>query len=315
MNAGSPTFFAPFVLNGVQVTVKSRAKLNATGERSALTEALFTIAAVPAAPGNLAISEIHYNPSGASDGTEFVELVNISASRLDLTGVSFTGAMIFTFGNVTLEPGARICVVENTAAFSAGYVPTPTVAGQWSGALNKSGDTIILRDKSAVEIERVTYSDQPPWTADADGGGYSLERLNTCTNADIALNWRASTALNGNPGASDATAFTCTALADADGDGLPALLEYLLATSDTAPTPAAVIASRTSDGRATLIFPRRLSADDVGYFVESSANLATWTNAATRTTQVRNGDGSVMETRNADVAAARQFMRVRVVKP
>ena len=241
--------------------------------------------------------------------------MNLSASRLDLTGVSLTGAMIFTFGNGTLEPGARICVVENTAAFSAGYIPSPAVVGQWSGALNNSGDTIILRDKNAVEIERVSYSDQPPWPTDADGNGYSLVRINPFANADSALNWRASTALGGNPGASDATTFSGTALADADGDGLPALLEYFLAKSDTDPTAGALLASRTADGRAMLTFPRRLSADDLAYAVEVSGDLVTWTSFATRTAQLRNGDGTVMETWTADVAASRQFMRVRVTRP
>ncbi len=313
-HASSFSYSGPIVLNGVQLTVKARAKLNATGEWSALTEALFTIGAVPAAPGNLAISEIHYNPPGSSDDTEFVELVNLSASRLDLTGVSFTGAMIFTFRNVTLEPGARICVVENTAAFSASYGPTPLVAGQWSGALNNSGDTIILRDKNAAEIERVTYSDQPPWPTDADGNGYSLVRINPFTSADTALNWRASTALNGNPGSSDATTFTGDALADLDGDGLPALLEYFLAKNDAAFHASPLLASRTAEGRATLTFPRRLSADDLIYTVEVSGDLVTWTSAATRTAFLRNVDGTVTETWTADIGAGRQFMRVRLAK-
>ena len=47
----------------------------------AICSATYTIGASPAAPGTLAISEIHYNPAG-SDDTDFVELVNRSTGRL-----------------------------------------------------------------------------------------------------------------------------------------------------------------------------------------------------------------------------------------
>lgn len=313
-DASSNSYSGPIALTGVQVTVKARAKLGS--EWSALTEALFTIDAVPAAPGNLAISEIHYNPAG-SDETEFVELVNISASRVNLAGVHFTSAMSFTFGNLALEPGARICVVESTDAFAAAYIPTPSVAGQWSGALNNGGDTIVLLAANGTEIERVTYGDAAPWPPSANGGGYSLVRLNPSAAANTAANWRASTVQSGNPGSTDASIFTGNPLADADSDGIKALAEHFFATSDNnaASGHGAVFVGRTPDGRAMLTFLRRLGTDDLTYVVEVSGNLTTWTTDTTRTAETNHGNGTATETWTANQPAEPQFMRVRVTKP
>ena len=311
--AGAPTYTAPVTLTGSQVVVKSRAKLIATNEWSALTEATFNLAAVPAAPGLLAISEIHYNPPGPSDDTEFVELLNTSASRLDLTDVRFTGAMIFTFGNLVLEPGARIIVVENSTAFTAAYGATPVVAGQWSGALDNTGDTITLLAATGAVIDSITYGDSGEWPLSADGEGYTLVRI-APTAPGTAANWRTSTALGGNPGASDSITFTGSALADADADGTPALIEHLFATSDTVPGTAPLTVTRTTDGRALLTFPRRLAADDLTVTVQVSTDLATWTSAATRTAHNNNADGTATETWTANTAAPVQFMRLRVVK-
>ena len=313
LSAGAATYSGPIPLNGVQVTVKARAKLGA--EWSALTEALFTLGAIPAGTGHLAISEIHYNPLGATDDTEFIELVNRSGSRLDLSGVRLTGAVIFTFGNITLEPGARICVVEDGAAFAAEYGGAPVVAGQWSGALNNSSDTIILLDKDGNEIERVSYSDSAPWPTDPDGEGYSLVRVNPATNASNPLNWRNSTAAGGNPGSSDSTTFSDSPLADADGDSSPAVLEYFLGTSDTATNTLPTIGSRLPDGRMTLTFPRRLGADDVTYRVEASTNLTTWNVPVTRLQHTQQPNGAALETWAANLPTGPVYMRLRVSQP
>jgi hypothetical protein len=78
----------------------------------------------------------------------------------------------------------------------------------------------------------VAYADAGDWPASADGDGYSLVRINP--NAPgFAANWRTSTALGGNPGASDTVPFAGNPMADADGDGLKALAEHFLGTSDT----------------------------------------------------------------------------------
>ena len=241
--------------------------------------------------------------------------MNCSGSRLDLSGVRLSGAVIFTFGNVILEPGARICVVEDSGAFTIAYGGTPVVAGQWSGALNNSSDTIILLDKARNEIERASYSDTAPWPTDPDGGGYSLVRVNPATNASSPLNWRNSTTAGGNPGGSDSTAFVGSPLADGDGDGSPAVMEYFLGTSDTVANTLPAVGNRLPDGRMTLTFPRRLGADDVTYTVEASTNLSTWNVPVARLQHTQQANGPMLETWAAAPSTGPVYMRLRVSKP
>lgn len=311
--AGSLTYSAPIAISGTQATLKSRARLDNTGEWSALTEALFTIDSTPASLGHLAISEIHYNPIG-SDETEFVELVNRTNNRLDLAGVRFTGAMIFTFGEVVLEPGARIVVVENSAAFTTAYGATPVIGGQWVGALDNTADTITLVDKNGVVIESVNYAESGEWPTSADGDGYSLVRINPGAQPEAA-NWRSSATASGNPGTTDTgTAFSGTPLADGDRDGIPALLEHFFATNDAIGNASPITASRSIDGRLQITFPRRMAADDLTLTVEISTDLATWTTAVKRTASLYTGTAIATETWTADAISNAQFIRLRVVK-
>lgn len=286
MSAGARTYTSPVPLDGVQTTVKARARNTSTNEWSALTEALFTLDAIPAVAGNLSISEIHYNPPGSSDDVEFVELVNTSGRRLDLTGVNFTGAMVFTFGSLTLEPGERVLVVEDEAAFRAVYGTDPFVAGQWSGALNNSGDSIILRDRSGFGIEQVTYADLPPWPTSADGDGYTLVRISPSTYADDALNWRASVAPGGNPGATDTERLAAWLIEHQVGDalasgadGIPALIKFATGLDISGePLPNVALTPEPENNPPTMLvtFRRRIAADDVTVELQTSSDMISW---------------------------------------
>jgi hypothetical protein len=51
-----------------------------------------------------------------------------------------------------------------------------------------------------IEIEKLTYNDSPPWDVRADGGGYTLARIDPDAYIDDATNWPPSTS-GGTPGA------------------------------------------------------------------------------------------------------------------
>ena len=69
--------------------------------------------------------------------------------------------------------------------------------------------------------------------------------------------------------------------ADADHDGVPAILEYLHGTSDSDPDagPGLMEASPAGQTWFTVTFPRRLGTDSARAFVESSTDLRTWNRA------------------------------------
>lgn len=215
------------------VNVRTRA-LNGE-EWSPLDEAFFVVDAVPAAPSNLRISEINFNPGqpseseaalGISDNDEFefIELVNISNSTLDLTSVQFVSSDVdgdtqgvrFSFVDQTLlAPNDRILVVENLVAFEARYGSDLPVAGQWSGKLSNGGEqiTLVVGDQT---IHQFTYDDN--WFEATDGGGFTLEAVDA-TSADVTIwglkeGWRASGNLGGSPGTAGVV------VGDSNGDGV-----------------------------------------------------------------------------------------------
>ncbi|MDA7666713.1 lamin tail domain-containing protein, partial [bacterium] len=108
--------------------VKVRA-LDVFGRWSALAEAFFQYEA-PLQPGDLSISEIHYQParpateaelaeSASRNGFEFLELRNERDFTIELDGAEFVRGVRFTFPPTQLAPGERVVVVRNEAAFAA----------------------------------------------------------------------------------------------------------------------------------------------------------------------------------------------------
>ena len=311
------------------LTLTARALHN--GEWSACTVAEF-IVGTPAINGNLVISELHYNPLGAEDDTEFIELMNIHPTDpIDLTDVSFIG-IDYTFpSGFLIPPLTRIVLVKNPTAFAAAYnTAGMTIApGSFSTtSLRNSGEEIALLDFGGADIIRFTYSDDHPWPTSPDGTGPSLVLIDPTSNPDHNLysSWRPSTTSGGNPGTTDATTFTGDPNADLDGDGLNALLEYALGTDDTDPNPCDTpIASypladdgnNTSTPHLALTYTRNLAADDLSYIIQTSPDLITWSDLTDPpTTFLDQGDGTALITHQAGAvnSAPIQFIRLKVIQ-
>ncbi|NNC86947.1 MAG: hypothetical protein HKN82_00645, partial [Akkermansiaceae bacterium] len=149
------TYAAPITLND---TTHLMARVLSGGEWSPLLEGTYLAGVVPADAGNFILSKIHYNPLG-SDETEFLEFLNIGSQALDPEGVTISTAVDFVFPpGLLIPPGGRVVVVENSEAFTALYGPGIPIAGQWTGGLNNSTDTIAVADANAVLMYTVTYT-------------------------------------------------------------------------------------------------------------------------------------------------------------
>jgi hypothetical protein len=168
----------------------------------------------------LFISELYYHPppTNAIDGDEFefIELQNGGTTPLDLRGVSFSGITALFLDSIVMEPGRCIVLVNNPARFSERF-PWAKVDGVYAGRLDNSGETIALITPTAGVVASVTYRDDASWGVEADGGGASLQRINTSPNASFAFNWKALPPTPGVPISSD--------LFDTDGDGMPDIWE------------------------------------------------------------------------------------------
>jgi hypothetical protein len=309
----------PNATSGTTVAVNAntwlRARAQSGGTWSALNEAFYTVTTLT--PGDVVFSEIHYNPQG-DDDSEFIELWNPNAYSVNLRGAKFTAGLSYDFPNnrdVPVAPGGRIVLTASQYNFQLRYGINIPVAGVYFDRLGNDGDTLTLATASDATLISINYQDLAPWPDSADGEGYSLVLANPAL-PTTAASWRTSTTANGTPGSTDSgTPFSGAALADSDGDGLPALVEHFLSTSDNARNASPLAAARTPDGKLTLTFPRRLSADDLSYIVEASGDLVNWTIPVTRIAHINNGNGTANETWATTTTGNAQFMRLRVVKP
>jgi hypothetical protein len=314
-NPVGAVYSGPLAMNE-SVTLKARALDN--GEWSALTEAGFFVGNLAAA-GNLLISEIMYNPPGASESLEYVELVNVSGVPIDLSGVSFGTGIDFAFPiGLTLDSGERVLVVNDQPAFEQHYGAGLRIAGEFqnASALDNGGEPVSLLATDGSEIEAIRYDDEFPWPESPDGLGPSLTRILRTPPNDPGdpASWRPSGVAGGSPGTSDATMFAGDPDADDNHNGLTNFVEYAIGNS------LAVGTLVTGDGQfPTLTITRDLAADDVNVTMETSEDLITWEQgeaAAVVESAVHNGNGTVTITwrsiRPVDPARPGEFLRLRI---
>jgi hypothetical protein len=196
--------------------VRARAKL--AGQWSALNEEVFTIDS-----SALRITELMYHPpppppaTGFSDeDLEFIELQNIGARPLNLTGIWLSGAVSFVFpdrdasSDEDLPPGGIVLVVGSLEAFGAVYDAAALhVAGEFKGHLSNSGERLVLQDRSGKVLADFSYSDA--WYPETDGGGSSLviadSSLDPAAWSD-ATSWFASGVPGGTPGEEESPSTT-----------------------------------------------------------------------------------------------------------
>lgn len=170
-----------------------------------------------AASGNLAVTELNFNPPGplAAELTvnprfegkdfEFIELKNIGAEPIDLFGAQFTNGITFSFTGtnaISVPPGGYFIVASNPTAFAARYGASALpVLGPWKGDLSNQGERLVIKSFSGATILDFTYDDG--WFPIGDGGGGSFEYVGTdFSNGSYnnPANWRDSTEVFGSPG-------------------------------------------------------------------------------------------------------------------
>ena len=199
--------------------VKARARDG--NDWSALAEAVFTLE--DSSP--LRVSEIMYNPrrpAGSETNStplrmdfEFIELRNTGTETIGLAGLAFADGVRFDFtrGSVgVLSPGEHVVVVRNLTVFKSRYAgwASMNIAGEFVfpvDALADDGEAIELVDGLGRVVESFDYDDD--WYPNTDGRGFSLEAVDPGGAADksAAAGWRASTYMDGSPGAEDPGAY------------------------------------------------------------------------------------------------------------
>ncbi len=316
---------------------------------SAPLSARFVLQAMPASAENLVISEIMYHPSNASeaeiasgnsrdDAFEFIELLNIGSSIIDLLGTRFSDGIEFVFDESRfLAPGERVVLVADQKAFEQRYGDSSFVAGSYLGQLRNSGETVALDDLQGQSIARITFEDGGDWPTEADGDGYSLELKSPETHPDSndPMQWTLSSTRGGTPGQASESVFGQTYAQwvtevfppehttsngpeeDPDRDGLINKAEFILGGDPLKPdlSPLRVEAFLSeSSSTATIRFQKRIDRVGIRAWLESSTDLRQWQAIDTARLQVIPGEGATetIEYANSVADAESQYFRLMV---
>lgn len=152
-----------------------------------------------AADTTTVFNEVMYHPATATD-SEWIELANVMAVNMDLSGWEITGGVNFTFPEGTvISAGGFLAVAANPTGLATAAKLTG-VLGPWVGSLNNGGETLVLRDRTRRIMDEVTYADDNGWPVAADGGGFSLARRTGALSGKLPEHWVASVLQGGTPG-------------------------------------------------------------------------------------------------------------------
>ena len=206
---------------GLYVEGPFKGQLSARGESIILTDK-YGHSQTNTYPGNpspaqlyLRVTEVMYHPprdpgaaSGSEEQYEYLELKNISTNvTLNLNGVHFANGIEFGFTGsavTNLAPGETVLVVANIAGFTARYGGGFSIAGQYIGALDNSGENLRIDDAVGEKVLDFTYHNG--WYPITDGLGFSLVIVdeNAPWNTwDQKSSWRPSAHERGSPGLTD----------------------------------------------------------------------------------------------------------------
>jgi len=181
-------------------SLRVRARAQAAGKWSAISEALFLVGWQP---GAIRITEVMYHPI-SDPNAEFIELSNVGQAAVDLNFMRFTAGIDYTCGPYILQPGQYVLLVKDIKGFESAYGPGHTILGQYGGSLDNGGERIRLEDGFGQVVTEFTYDDG--WYKPTDGAGYSLV-LSEPTAGAIDLSskqaWRQSIRPGGSPGRAD----------------------------------------------------------------------------------------------------------------
>jgi hypothetical protein len=150
----------------------------------------------------IVLNEVMYNPVFAN--ASYVEIYNTSPSNaFDMSGWRLNGVDL-TFANGTvLEPGQFLIAAKDRQVFADTYGPSIPVAADFPGSLDNGGETLTLLKPGPTPaedaiVDQLTYDDDLPWPAAADGGGPSLQLIDPLQDNNRSANWAAVTAASTN---------------------------------------------------------------------------------------------------------------------
>lgn len=162
-------------------------------------------------------SELMYHSVSGSDEDQFIELFNRSTNAVNVGGWRLNGGVNFGFAPNTMIAGRSFLVVAKNITRLLTNCPglgPGLVVGNFGGALSGGGERlnlsmpqtlfttngpIVTSNTSYVVVNEFAYNTGGRWGKWADGGGASLELIDTEADNRLAANWEDSAAATNAP--------------------------------------------------------------------------------------------------------------------
>ncbi|MCX7872578.1 MAG: lamin tail domain-containing protein, partial [Verrucomicrobiae bacterium] len=306
--------------------------------------------------GPVVISEIMYHPpdSGTNDNVahEYIELRNITSAPVPLYDQEYPtntwrirDAVKFDFPQgVVLQPYEEILVVSFDPVNNPTLLrefrqvynidPSTRIFGPYDGKLsNKDADielnkpfTPTTNNVPYIRVEHVHYYDSSPWSAEADGTGFSLNRLNIFAYGNDPINWSADPPSPGprqmpldfdRDGIPDAweRQFGLDPLSpgdanlDFDGDGFSNLMEYIAGTDPVNSGSYLHFAKNSIRVQGTNLLINFTAGANKTYTIEGTDNLGgEWTPLY----QIQSSSSGGVMTIQLPINSPKKFFRIRI---
>lgn len=144
----------------------------------------------------LVVSEINYKSSVTEDAGDWIELRNIGSSAVDISGFKLrddknTNVYQIPSGTV-LTPQGSVVIYDTPAKFNLQFPFVTNKVGPMLFSLGGDGGAIRLYNSLDKVVFSVYYDDDPPWSDQPDGNGYTLEadtNFNLSRDVNNASSW------------------------------------------------------------------------------------------------------------------------------
>ena len=123
---------------------------------------------VSASPdGVVVFNEVQYNPPGAGEDGEWIELFNQMGIITDISGWRIEG-IGYTFPSGTLvQPGSYVVIAKTPGAGEF---------GPFTGGIDNGGERLRLYNQGERLMDELDFADDDRWPAAADGSGATLAK-------------------------------------------------------------------------------------------------------------------------------------------
>ncbi|MFL5347220.1 MAG: lamin tail domain-containing protein [Hyalangium sp.] len=191
-STGSYTWTVP---NSASTQARVRITDAVNGTPTDTSNAVFTI--TTASPGQVILNEIMANEPGSDTGGEYIELVNVGGSPVDLSGWTLWDATSsrHTFASGTSLAAGKAIVVFASAANIPTGLSNAVAASTGTLSLNNTGDTVTLKNAAGTTITSYTYASSLAGT-----DGVSMNRSPDASASGTFVLHTSVSSLSGSPG-------------------------------------------------------------------------------------------------------------------